>query len=440
VRRRILVVEDHGPTREQICQGLTRADYEVLVARNGREALALMRERPPTVVVSDYRMKPIDGLELLQRVRRWYDLPFILYSAGADADAIFQAGQNGALVFLEYPFRLKEQLIPTIEQGIRSHSNPRLGATPRGAHRLVGESRGMQRVRTLLRRVASSPATVVITGETGTGKELAARAVHEESGRDPFVAIAVTELSETLLASELFGHERGAFTGALRSRPGLFERAHGGTLFLDEIGVAPPSLQAKLLRVLETRHVRPVGGDTSRPLDVRIVAGTNEDLAARVHEGSFREDLYFRLKGVTIHIPPLRDRTEDIPVLARHLLAELAREAKLPNPQLTPGFAKGLRYHPWPGNVRELRSLLQNVLLWWDGRSPLGYVDLIEALAIQNPALAKDSSVSCAEMIEAYHRCGENQEAARRELGLSRGEWRYRWQQFGLHILGRRRR
>jgi len=186
--------------------------------------------------------------------------------------------------------------------------------------------------------------------------------------------------------------------------------------------------------------VRPVGGDSTRPLDVRIVAGTNEDLAARVREGSFREDLYYRLKGVTIHLPPLRERTEDIPALARHLVAALALEARLPTPELSAGFAKALRYHPWPGNVRELRSLLQNVLLWWDGRRPLGHVDLIEALAIENPAVDRAPSVSCAEMMEAYRRCGENQEAARRELGLSRGEWRYRWQQLGLHILGRRRR
>jgi len=437
---RILLVEDHASTREHLALGLTRAGYQVDVARNGREALASIRDHPPSAVVSDYRMEPVDGLDLLQRLHRWYDVPFILYSAGADAEAIFRAGQEGAFVFLEYPFRLEDELIPTLEHSLRACGPSGCEAELRGADRLVGRSRAMHRVRALVRKAGPSQATIVITGETGTGKEVAARALHEESGRDPFLAVGVTELSETLLPSELFGHERGAFTGALRSRAGLFEQAEGGTLFLDEIGIGSPALQAKLLRVLETRVVRPVGGGPSRPLDVRLLAGTNEELAEVVRAGSFRRDLYYRLAQVSIHLPPLRERAEDVPELARHLIRELAREAKLPVPDLAPSFLRALRYHPWPGNVRELRSLLQNVLLWWDGRRRLEQGDLLDALAIQNPGRSREDAASCAEMIEAYHRCGGNQEAARRELGLSRGEWRYRWQQLGLHVLGRRRR
>ncbi|MEN8185449.1 MAG: sigma 54-interacting transcriptional regulator, partial [Myxococcota bacterium] len=231
----LLLVEDRCRTREKIGAELRALGYGVTTARDGSEALAILRTQRVDVVLSDYRMSPMDGLSLLRSVRRTLDLPFILYSSGADAEAVFQAGRDGAFYFLEYPFRIEEQLLPTIEESL-SHQQEPAPEDRLGADRIVGCSLEAHRVRSLVRRVARSRATVLVTGETGTGKEVVARAIHDESERGPFVAVAVTELAESLLDSELFGHERGAFTGATQRRRGLFAAATRGTLFLDEIG------------------------------------------------------------------------------------------------------------------------------------------------------------------------------------------------------------
>jgi DNA-binding NtrC family response regulator len=436
----VLVVEDHTPTRQSICEALREAGYQVRQAENGRSALDELRESPADVVVSDYRMSPVDGLGLLAEVRRTLEIPFILYSASADAEAVFRAGREGAFVFLEYPFRIDDQLVPTIEESLSQRSEGEQVGECFGIDRLVGSSAAMHRVRTLIRKVARSQATVLIDGETGTGKELVARAIHEESGRDPMVAIAVTELSDTLLESELFGHARGAFTGASGTRPGLFEHASGGTLFLDEIGDASLGLQAKILRALETSSIRPLGGDAYKSVDVRIVAATHRDLGDRVRKGEFREDLFYRINQVSIHIPPLRERAGDVPTIAQALIADLAHEARVQPPQLSADFLDSLLNHPWSGNVRQLRTVLQNVLLWWDGRSTLERSDLIETFSMLNRHLNPDDCLTSQRMIDAYRRCNGNQEAARRELGLSRGEWRYRWKRYELDVFRYRRR
>jgi len=436
----VLVVEDHTPTRESICEALREAGYQVRQAENGSRALDELRGSPADVVVSDYRMSPLDGLGLLAEVRRTLEIPFILYSASADAETVFRAGRGGAFVFLEYPFRIDDQLVPSIEESLSQRSGGEQMRECFGIDRLTGSSTAMHRVRTLIQKVARSRATVLINGETGTGKELVARAIHEESGRDPMVAIAVTELSDTLLESELFGHARGAFTGASGARPGLFEQANGGTLFLDEIGDASLGLQAKILRALETSDIRPVGGDVHKRVDVRIVAATHHDLDERVRKGEFREDLFYRINQVSVHIPPLRQRAGDVPAIAQALLADLAHEARVQPPRLSADFLDSLRNHPWSGNVRELRTVLQNVLLWWDGRSTLERSELIETLSMLNHRLRPDDCVASQRMIDAYRRCNGNQEAARRELGLSRGEWRYRWKRYDLDVFRSRRR
>ncbi len=245
----------------------------------------------------------------------------------------------------------------------------------------------MRRVKAAIRRLAPTATTVLIHGETGTGKELVARAVHEESGREPFVSVSVPELSEGVLESELFGHTRGSFTGAIASRQGLFEGASGGTLFLDEIGDTPLPVQVKLLRALETREIRPVGGTATRRVDVRIVAATNRDLAEMSRRGAFREDLFYRLRGATIHLPPLRARTGDIEMIAQVLIAEIAEAARIPVPKLDPGFVAALTRCPWKGNVRELRAVLENVILWRDGDGPVERMHLVEALVAMNPDL-----------------------------------------------------
>jgi transcriptional regulator with GAF, ATPase, and Fis domain len=298
----------------------------------------------------------------------------------------------------------------------------------------------MRRVKAAIRRLAPSNATILIQGETGTGKELVARAIHEESGKERFVSVSIPELSEGVLESELFGHARGAFTGAVASRAGLFETAAGGTLFLDEIGDTPLSLQVKLLRALETREIRPVGGSAGRVLDLRVVAATNRDLTEGVRRGEFREDLYYRLRGATIHLPPLREHASDIEAIATAMIDEIAAAARLPVPRLGVGFLAALTRCPWNGNVRELRAVLENAILWWEGEGPLEREHLMEALVAMNPSLDPEDQILAQNLLEAYRRHNWNQEAARRELGLTRGEWRSRFNRLGLDALSRRRR
>jgi DNA-binding NtrC family response regulator len=257
----VLVVEDHDATRSALERALRESGYRTLAARDGAEALGVLDRSAVDLVLSDHRMAPMDGLALLREVRRRQPLPFVLYSAGVDARTVFEAGRAGATSFLAYPFCIREELLPTLAATLsaRSESPPR-----RGADRLVGVSAEIRGLRASIRRVARFSATVLLQGDTGTGKELAARAIHEESGREPFVSVSLPELSDGVLESELFGHRRGAFTGAVAERAGLFEAAAGGTLFLDEIGDATPSVQVKLLRAAPTSGSWPRPTATSR--------------------------------------------------------------------------------------------------------------------------------------------------------------------------------
>jgi DNA-binding NtrC family response regulator len=437
---RILVVEDHEGTRRELCETLVSCGYDVARAASASEAISILREQRVDLVLSDYRMQPLDGLELLRSVRRTVDVPFILYSAGADAEAIFQAGKSGAFLFLEYPFRVEDQLLPTIEEALGSRRDVAERTVLQGADRLVGCSSEIHRVREKIRRVARSQACVLVTGETGTGKELVARAIHEESGRGPFLALSVPELSETVLESELFGHVRGAFTGAHAAHAGFFERADGGTLFLDEIGDAPEAVQAKLLRVLETGEVRRLGSEKARTVDTRFVTATHRDLNELVAAGAFRKDLHYRIRQAAIHLPPLRDHKGDLELLTQALLQALAEEARLPVPKTTEDFLAVARRQAWLGNVRELRTFLQNVVLAWDATSPLDQQDAIRALSSLHPERTAADQLTFEAMLDAYQRHGGNQEAARRELDLSRGEWRHRWRLFGLDAIAGRRR
>ena len=436
----ILLVEDHEGTLSQLTGELESSGYRVIPTRDGREALEALRKGPVDLILSDYRMHPMDGLALLRAVRKTLEVPFVLYSAGADAQAVFAAGRAGAVRFLEYPFRVADQLLPTIAETLRTPRARDRAEERVGAERLIGASAGIRRVKAAIRRLAPTPTTVLIHGETGTGKELVARALHEESGRGPFVSVSVPELSEGVLESELFGHARGSFTGAVASRQGLFEGASGGTLFLDEIGDTPLAIQVKLLRALETREVRPVGASTPRRVDVRIVAATNRDLAEMSRRGAFREDLLYRLRGATIHLPPLRDRTADIESIARVLIAEIAEAARVEAPELDPGFLAALTRCPWKGNVRELRAVLENVILWRDGDGPVERMHLVEALVAMNPGLSPEDHLLSQSMLDVCRRHGWNQEAARRELGMTRGEWRSRAARLGFDAVRRRRR
>ena len=430
----ILIAEDQTATRERLGDALRASGFAVLAAADGREALERFEAERVDLVLSDQRMPRLDGLGLLRAVRRIREVPFILYSSGAEPDVVFQAGRCGAVRFLEYPFQVEEQLLATIAESLGRSESP---ASARGAERFLGVSPAARRVRRLIRRLGPTRASVLVVGETGAGKDVVARALHEESGRAPLCSFAVTELAETLLEAELFGHERGAFTGAVASRPGLFEQAHGGTLFLDEIGDAPPALQAKLLRVLETGELRRVGGGPARAVNVRVLAATHRDLDADVGAGRFRRDLFYRLRQAVIPVPPLRERLDDLDVLGTAALRELAARAGMQPPDVSRAFLDALRAQPWPGNVRELRSVLQSVLLWWEGAEPLVPADLVEAQLSLAPALGAGDRAMCQRMVEAFRHAGGNQEAARRELELTRAAWRHRWRRFGLAVLAR---
>jgi DNA-binding NtrC family response regulator len=431
----ILLVEDHDGTRSHLTRALEGAGYRVTAVADGSAALLAMQERTIDLVLSDFRMEPMDGITLLREVQRGSDVPVLIYSAGADREAVFRAGREGAVRFLDYPFRVDEQLLPTVAAALRP---PPAADSHVGVARLVGTSPGLRRLRAAIRRLAPAPTSVLIQGETGTGKELVARSLHEERGRGEFVTVAIPELADGLLESELFGHERGAFTGAVASHSGLFARADGGTLFLDEIGDAPMAAQVKLLRALETRTVRPVGGAAVRPVDVRVVAATNRDLSDDVATGRFRQDLFYRIRGALLQVPPLRDRTVDVAPIVRAILPQLAAAARLPVPELDAGFLRALSVHPWPGNVRELRATLEHVILWWDGEAPLARSHAVEAFVALNPGVGPEEREVALGILEAWRRSGGNQEAARRELGMTRAEWRTRFSRLGVPSSRRR--
>lgn len=358
---RVLVVDDDAAFRFAIGKALRRARFEVLEAASGEEALPqLTGPQPPDAALLDLRMNGMSGLEVLRR-RAGSPTRVIVLTGHGTVEAAVEAMQLGAFSFLEKPVDA-DQLEPLLRQAV---DDLRRGA-PDGDRvvPLIGRSAAMAQVRQFVRTVGPTDETVTIVGETGTGKEVVARHLHEASPRSegPFVAMNAACVPAELFESELFGHKRGAFTGATADRKGLFREADGGTLFVDEVGELPLELQAKLLRALETRRVRPVGESGEQPVDVRIVAATNRDLWGEVQRGRFREDLYFRLQVFPLVLVPLRDRPEDIAPLAEHLLGRLGVKASL-----SPEALAALEAYDWPGNVRELLNVLRRASLFAEG-------------------------------------------------------------------------
>ena len=386
---RLLVIDDEPRMSEIVGMVLRRDGFEVETFTNSKEAIERHESDPFDLVLTDLRMPPPDGLEVLRRVRATsHDTPVVLFTAHATISNAVEALRDGAFDYIQKPFDndvLRACVRRALELTRLSRENRYLRAELRQRHALadiVATSDSMTDVLDLVRRAARSPATVLITGESGTGKELVARAVHFHSDRvaGPFVAVNCKALAEGLLESELFGHERGAFTGADRTRRGLFEEAAGGTLFLDEIAEISDSFQAKLLRVLQEREIRRVGDDRVRAIDVRIVVATNRDLRKEVTEGRFREDLFFRLAVIPIRIPPLRERPEDILPLARHFLVEHQRQlGRISNP-LPAEVETILLSHAWPGNVRELENAIERAVV-------LSYGETLQAsdLLLESP-------------------------------------------------------
>jgi two-component system response regulator GlrR len=353
----ILLVDDDPGLLRLLSIRLNAAGYDVRAVQNGETALEAVETQRPDLVITDLRMDRMDGMQLLDELnRRCTGLPVLILTAhGTIPDAV-SATQEGAVAFLTKPVD-KTNLLEQVERALQLNGGR--GQMRSWRSDIVSRSASMDELLNQARRLAKTESSVLISGASGTGKELLARAIHRASERSgEFVAVNCAAIPEALLESELFGHAKGAFTGALRERRGLFEHANGGTLFLDEIGDMPLSLQAKLLRVLQERRVRPVGSNSAVPIDTRVISATNHDLDSAMREGSFREDLYYRLNVLELHMPNLVDRREDIPVLVAHKLEELATESDT-SKRFSPGAMELLMAAEWPGNVRQLFNLVE---------------------------------------------------------------------------------
>lgn len=381
MRPTLLVVDDDPGSSGLLREVFVQEGYDVSVAQSGAEALKQAAERPFDVVLSDVQMPDIDGIEVLRRLRVVApDSTVILVTAYSTIEMAIRALNEGAFDYVRKPFKLDE-VRRVVERAMErrrareqtpkaapapapnpSAQEPRRRGRPIAA--IIGSHPDMVELFKLVSRVAGTKSSVMIIGESGTGKELIARTIHEASTRRdrPFVAVNCTSLSETLLESELFGHVKGAFTGAIERRPGLFLEANRGTVFLDEVGDMSLSMQAKLLRVLQEEEVKPVGGTDTIPVDVRVVAATHQDLEALVRTGRFRLDLYYRLHVVALRVPPLRERRDDIPVLAEHFLREYGLLAQRPIQGFSTKAMRALMNYPWPGNVRELENVVERAV------------------------------------------------------------------------------
>src|SRR5262252_3314294 len=368
---RILVVDDERSMREMLAILLKREGHEVAVAENGQTAIELLNQRPFDLVLSDARMPDVDGLEVLRHARSINpSVIAIMVTAYGSPDLIRGVAQLGVNDYVEKPFNtevLRFRIRKELDRKRLQQENVLLKRAMHSTNQfsnIIGNSSSMQQMFELVETIAPTGSTVLVTGESGTGKELVARAIHVRSPRSerPFVAVNCGALTETLLDSELFGHMRGAFTGADGNRKGLIEVAEKGTIFLDEIGEMSPMLQVKVLRVLQERKFRRVGGTEEVDADIRIIAATNRDLAKMVAEGQFREDLYYRINVIPVRLPPLRERLEDVPMLAEHFVAKFAKQMNKTILGISGAAVSYLTAHPWPGNVRELENAMERAV------------------------------------------------------------------------------
>jgi DNA-binding NtrC family response regulator len=394
-RTHLLVVDDETPLREAVAERLADHGFAVEQAGSGEEALERLAEFAYDVLVTDLRLPGIDGRRVLDAAIERYPeiIAIVITGFGTVKDAV-EAIKQGASDFITKPFQfdaLLHVLNSALEQRRLKTENAYLRSQLEQRYKLdglVGKSRVMRDLFQLLEIVAATTSTVLITGETGTGKELAARAIHHNSPRraNRFVAINCSAIPETLLEAELFGHARGAFTGAVGTRQGRFEQAHKGTLFLDEVGTMSPALQAKLLRVLQEREFERVGDSHTIKVDVRVIAATHSDLEKMVRDGAFREDLYYRLNVIPVKLPPLRERREDIPLLVQHFVQRLCGEQGRPAAGVSQDAMRKLMAHPWPGNVRQLENAVERGLAFSQGRGQIDVQDLAPEIQTQTTA------------------------------------------------------
>jgi DNA-binding NtrC family response regulator len=398
-QKHLLIVDDEHALREAIAERLADHGFLVEQAASGEQALQRLADFAFDILITDLRLPGIDGGKVIDAALERYPeiIAIVITGYGTVKDAV-EAIKQGAADFITKPFQfdaLLHVLRSALEQRRLKSENAYLRSQLEDRYRidgLVGNSRVMRDLLQLLETVAATTSTVLITGETGTGKELAARAIHHNSPRraNRFVAINCSAIPETLLEAELFGHVRGAFTGAVGTRQGRLEQAHKGTLFLDEIGTMSPALQAKLLRVLQEREFERVGDSHTIKIDVRVIAATHSDLTKMVADGSFREDLFYRLNVIPVQLPPLRDRREDIPLLVQHFLQKLAGEAGRGAVTISQDALRRLMAYQWPGNIRQLENACERALAFSQGRSQIDVPDLTPD--IQNEAAPADSS------------------------------------------------
>jgi two-component system response regulator HydG len=445
IRGSILLVEDEPNARRGLKALLEQEGFEVVAAADGQEALELLTTSVPDVIVTDLKMPRVDGLELLRRARAAHeDLPVVVVTAFGAVDSAISAMRAGAEDYLEKPVQL-EELVVVLERALRHRRarvevkelRGRLTDRLRPAN-LVGDSPPMQDVFKTVAQVAGTRASVLNTGERGTGKELIAQAIHDGSPRrgGPFVKLHCAALSESLLESELFGHEKGSFTGAAGRREGRFKQADGGTLFLDEIGEIPPAVQVKLLRFLQERTFERVGSNETIKVDVRVIAATNRRLDQEVREGRFREDLYYRLNVVAIEMPPLRVRPTDLLLLAEHFLQKFATDNGKQIAGFTPDALARLREHTWPGNVRELENIIERAVVMCDS-DRITPSALPASLAAQLPGAVRIPGSTFAEIerhaiLSTLEAVGWSTTRAARMLDLSVRTIQYRLHEYGL--------
>lgn len=445
----VLVVDDEPALREVLSLRMQGWGYDVATAVDAADAERALRAARPDVVLSDVVLPGISGVDLLRWLKRDDDsMPVIMMTAHGNIDAAVEAMKAGARDFLTKP--LDYANLRSILDGIAAERAQReldieLDADLKGDGSLgglVGRSRSIRELHSLIRLVASSDASVIIAGESGTGKEVVAHAIHNLSNRreKPFVALNAAAMPEGLIESELFGHEQGAFTGASRARPGAFELANTGTLFLDEIAEMPIGLQPKLLRILETRKARRLGGSREIAFDVRVVAATNRPVASAVRDGALREDLYYRLNVFELALAPLRERTEDIALLTRHFVREFSEKHGIPVEGVSDTTQALLEAYSWPGNVRELRNVIERAVIvarsgWIEPRHLTPQFQTLKAGSASTIQLPVGTTLAEAErqlIMQTLERTGQNKAEAARQLGLDVKTIRNRLRGYGL--------
>ncbi|MDX2012597.1 MAG: sigma-54 dependent transcriptional regulator [Myxococcaceae bacterium] len=454
---RVLVVDDEANLRKVLAAMLRKEGYEVAIAENGESALAEFEKSGADVVITDMVMPKLGGLELLKAVHASRpDVPVIIITAHGTVDSAVEAIKLGAFDYITKPFEQAE-IQAVVAKAARTQEANQGHVPPEGKARssIIGESSQVQELFKVIDKVADSPSTVLITGESGTGKELVATALHDGSSRKdkPLIKINCAAIPKDLMESELFGYERGAFTGAVTSKPGRFELADAGTLFLDEIGEVPIEMQVKLLRVLQESEFERVGGIKTTRVDVRLIAATNRDLLAEVEAGRFRKDLYYRLNVVPIHLPPLRERRADVPALVRHFIEKYNKRLNKKIEGIADEALVMLQAYPWPGNIRELENLMERVILFADGprieakdlpapvrggvggattsttESPppeIGETPLKEILK------ARQAEIEKAFIVQALGKTEGNVTRAAKLLGISRKSLQTKMKEFGL--------